>query len=156
MLNIRRILVPVDFSDFSVRALAHAGGLAETHDAALTLLHVIEEPTFPAFYEAASAVYGPPPDLTDEARAALHRLVDEADLADGLEVTCVVQVGRAAPAIIDWAEAHETDVVVLASHGLTGLKHLLLGSVAEKVVQRAPCPVFIVKAFGRSLVEERG
>lgn len=154
MLNIRRVLVPIDFSEHSVRALAHAGALAATHDAALTLLHVIEDPTFPAFYGAASAVYGPSPDLTDEADAALQELADEVDLGAVPSVTCEVQTGRAAPGVIDWAEAHDTDVIVLSSHGLTGLKRLLMGSVAEKVVQRAPCPVFVVKAFGKWLVDE--
>ena len=153
MLNIRRVLVPIDFSEHAVRALAHAGALAATHEAALTLLHIIEDPTFPAFYEAASAVYGPPPDLTDEADEALRNLLDTVDLTAVPSVTCEVQTGRAAAVIIDWAEAHDTDVIVLASHGLTGLRHLLMGSVAETVVRRAPCPVFVLKAFGKSLVD---
>lgn len=153
MLDIDRILVPIDFSEHSVRALAHASALAATHDAGLTLLHIIEEPTFPAFYEAASAVYGPPPDLTDDAAGALRKLTTDVDLSAVPDVTAEVQTGRATSDIVDWAEAHDTDLIVLASHGLTGLKHLLMGSVAEKVVQRASCPVFVVKAFGKSLVD---
>jgi nucleotide-binding universal stress UspA family protein len=60
--------------------------------------------------------------------------------------------GRAVPEIIRYAEYENADLIVIATHGLTGIEHLLLGSVTEKVVRLAPCPVFTVKAFGKSLI----
>lgn len=155
MLKIERILVPVDFSEHAARALEHARAIAASHDAALELLHVIEEPTFPAFYGAAyKAAYGTVPDVQEQARAALERLtqaVRETDVERG--IGHYVRRGHAAAEIIQLAEEHDIDLIVIASHGLTSLEHLLLGSVAEKVVRTASCPVFVVKAFGKSLVE---
>ena len=60
--------------------------------------------------------------------------------------------GRAAEDIVKFARLQKSDLIVIATHGLTGIEHLLLGSVTEKVVRQAPCPVFTVKAFGKSLV----
>jgi nucleotide-binding universal stress UspA family protein len=64
-----------------------------------------------------------------------------------------VRAGRAAPEIADFAEGQSADLVVMASHGLTGISHVLLGSVTEQLIRRAPCPVFTVKGFGRKLFE---
>ena len=155
MLTIRRILVPTDFSDYADRALAHACMLAETFGAELTLLHVVEEPAFPAFYEAASAVYGAPPDMTEEAQTALQELIEEVDVGPACPVSYRVRSGQAAANIVACAEETDADLIVLASHGLTGIKHLLMGSVAEKVVRRSPCPVFVLKAFGKALLPDR-
>lgn len=83
MLKIERILVPIDFSVHATCALAHAGEIAAMHEAALERLHVIEEPTFPSFYNAGyEAAYGAAPDLEGEARSALERLVETAQGAD--------------------------------------------------------------------------
>jgi nucleotide-binding universal stress UspA family protein len=60
--------------------------------------------------------------------------------------------GRAANAIVNFAESHNSDLIVISTHGLTGLKHMLQGSVTEKVVRMAPCPVLTVSAFGKSLL----
>ena len=62
--------------------------------------------------------------------------------------------GNPASDIVKFAQSQEIDLIVIATHGLTGIKHLLLGSVAEKVVRMAPCPVFTVKVFGKSLVKK--
>jgi len=148
MLNIERILVPVDFSEDSAQALDHARAFAALHGAALELVHVIEEPTFPAFYSSAyKAAYGEAPaDLEEEAHAALERLTQEVqghDVERGIGY--YVRRGHADDEIIHLAEEHDIDLIVIGSHGLTGVDRLMLGSVAEKVVRGAPCPVYVAK-----------
>lgn len=148
MLQIERILVPVDFSEDAAQALDHARAFAMLHKAALELVHVIEEPTFPAFYSSAyKAAYGEAPaTLEEEARSALERLTQEIqgeDVERG--VGYYVRRGHAADEIIHLAEEHDIDLIVIGSHGLTGVDRLMLGSVAEKVVRGAPCPVYVAK-----------
>jgi nucleotide-binding universal stress UspA family protein len=69
-----------------------------------------------------------------------------------VDLAIEVRAGRPALEIVEFAEQEEADLIVMASHGLTGLRHLLLGSVTEQVIRRAPCPIFTVKAFGKTLV----
>jgi nucleotide-binding universal stress UspA family protein len=75
--------------------------------------------------------------------------------AKGPEVAADLHVieGHAAADIVRFAESHHSDLIVIATHGRTGIEHMLLGSITEKVVRRAPCPVFTVRTFGKSLVE---
>lgn len=156
MINIERILVPVDFSEHSARALAHARAFAVLHNASLELVHVIEEPTFPAFYSAAyAAAYGEAPaNLEEAAQAALERLTQEVkggDVERGLGY--YVRRGHAAAEIIHLAREHDIDLIVIGSQGLSGVDHLMLGSVAEKVVRGAPCPVYVAKDSKASQAE---
>jgi len=153
MLRLHSILVPTDFSEHAARALAHAQALAGSYQARLELLHVLVEPTFPSFYNLGAAVYDVTPGLKDEAQAALEKLVAEVGTPNVEQgFGCHVKQGRTAEEIIRFAEAFDVDLIVIASHGLTGLERLLFGSVAEKVVRGAPCPILVVKAFGKSLL----
>ncbi len=152
MLQIRRILAPIDFSEHAAQSLAYAREIAATYRAKLGLLHVIEEPTFPAMYGAVMhELYGKIPDVNQQALEALQRLLADADGPD-VETGLHVVKGHAAAEVLRFAEEHDVDLIVMSSHGLTGLEHLLLGSVAEKVARQAPCPVLLVKAFGKSLL----
>ena len=154
MLRIDRILVPIDFSEPAALALAHARALAATHRARLDLLHVVEEPTFPAMYSAAMhELYGRVPDVRQQALDALKALLAEGEEPDAVSGLHVVK-GRAADEILRFTTAHDIDLIVMASQGLTGLEHLVLGSVAEKVIRHAPCPILVVKADGRSLLDD--
>jgi nucleotide-binding universal stress UspA family protein len=151
--KIERILVPIDFSEHSRKALAYAGELAAIYGARLQLLHVIEEPIYPAFYSAyyifpAAAL----PNVETETENELRQLI-RVELKPEVVSEIHVVHGRAAQNIADFARYNQSDLVVIATHGLTGFKHLLIGSVAEKVVRLAPCPVFTLKAFGKSLIE---
>lgn len=148
MLQIERLLVPIDFSEDSVQALDHARAFATLHQAALELVHVIEEPTFPAFYSSVyKAAYGEgPASLEEEARAALERLTQDVTGEDVVRgIGYYVRRGHAAAEIIHLAEEHDIDLIVIGSQGLTGMNRLMLGSVAEQVVRGAPCPVYVVK-----------
>ena len=73
-------------------------------------------------------------------------------ISDKIKSNVYIKGGRAASDIIKFAKENSTDLVVIATHGLTGLEHMLLGSVTEKVVRMAHCPVFTVKAFGKDLL----
>ena len=150
---IDRVLVPVDLSEQSSLVVDHATALADAYGASIDLLHVVEEATFPTAYDIDP--FSPSqPDVQERAREALEALA--ADLGDvDVPVDTHVLAGYAARDIVDFAEEQAADLVVMATHGRTGLQRFLIGSVAEKVVRSAPCPVFTVKSFGRSLVPQR-
>jgi nucleotide-binding universal stress UspA family protein len=143
---ITRILVPVDFSGHSDRALRYAATLAGQVGASVELLHVVDDFTYGAYSE----VYVPNiPDITQEAiNTALERLtaIKNAIFPHGADVECVAFAGGPAPTIVDHATEGRFDLIVMGTHGRTGLLHLLMGSVAEHVVRTAPCPVLTIRA----------
>ncbi|MEF8864331.1 MAG: universal stress protein [Salinibacter sp.] len=148
---VRNILVPVDFSDASLEALRHAKELALTYGAQITLLHAVEEVVYPSAYGVEPANL-PGPQVIDRVEESLAEL---ARTEIGYEhVVVQANVGYAPSTILDYAETNEVDLVVIATHGRTGLERMLLGSVAERVVRRAPAPVFTVKSFGKSLLPD--
>jgi len=149
---IRRILVPTDFSEHARLAVAYAMDLAASYDAHLDLLHVIEQIALPAIYGIEPPLVQMP-DIACPARRVLEQVADEARWA-GVSVQPHVHIGHPSHDIIDFAEHQGSDLIVIATHGLTGLKRFFLGSVAEKVVQSAPCPVFTVKGFGKRLLPQ--
>ncbi len=151
--EIASILVPLDFSRHSQTALCHAKELAAVYDARLDLLHVVEDWLwlYPAFYTDVMNSVGIDPDLEEKAAEELKQFYHETE-GPGPAVDFHVRKGHAAHEIIRFAEEHRSELVVMSTHGLRGLDHFLLGSIAEKVVRRSPAPVFTVKAFGKALV----
>lgn len=144
-----RILVPVDFSKYSRLALRYAKQIATSYDSHLQLLHVVERPIQPAFY-LAEHFYDVTERIRSRSKGELEKLFQE---TEGPELSAEFHVfeGRASVEIAEFAKSHGSDLIVIATHGLTGLEHLVIGSTTEKVVRRAACPVFTVKAFGKSL-----
>jgi nucleotide-binding universal stress UspA family protein len=144
------LLVPVDFSDQQSRLLTHARELALAYGMTLTLLHVVEQESLPDVYGA----YADPPEpgvLADRTETALDERADA--LRDhGVDVRVAVRSGHAATEVLDAAEENDADLLAIATHGRSGVERMLMGSVAETVIRRAPCPVFVVKSFGQSLV----
>jgi universal stress protein A len=144
-MNIRHILAPTDFSDYSKKAISDAFELARTFGAKLSLLHVIEPPPYPIEGFAPSAVgadlLG---DLEQQASTELAQVLPDAQEAM-VEVTRAVAIGSPSQKIVETAEAEHVDLIVMATHGRTGLSHLLIGSVAERVVRTAPCPVLTIR-----------
>jgi nucleotide-binding universal stress UspA family protein len=144
---IKRILVPMDFSSHAERALEYAVEMAKPFKAEVAVVHVFE----PIYY-AAPDLAGAGPALgaiIDEqqksARAQLQRL--EARYAKRrVALRGFLQTGPPAPAIGDTAKRFKADLIVMGTHGRTGLAHVLLGSVAEQVVRTAPCPVLTLRA----------
>jgi universal stress protein A len=144
VMDIRHILAPTDFSDYSKKAISDAFELARTFGATLSLLHVLEpspylgEFTLPTMGEELLG------DLERQASAALAQLLPDAQEAK-VEVTRAVAIGSPSQTIVETAEAEHVDLIVMATHGRTGLSHLLIGSVAERVVRTAPCPVLTIR-----------
>jgi nucleotide-binding universal stress UspA family protein len=133
-LNISRILLATDFSAASELALKYAVTLAERCGASLHLLHVMEEPLV-------SGTWDP---QIDSKRVHLENLLSREERIR-CSVTGEVRVGRAAATICDVAAERGSDVIVIGTHGRTGLPQVLVGSVAETVLRKAPCPVFAVR-----------
>lgn len=148
-----RILVPVDYSKFSKQALTYGKHLAASFDATLQLLHVIELNFHPAYYSVGkTSLFEIDSDLRDRSHDKLMELAQEA-AGPEVDVEPYVIEGRANSDIVKFATENDSDLIVIPTHGLTGLSRFLIGSVTQKVVRRAPCPVFVVKAFGKSLIE---
>ncbi|MGH8067093.1 MAG: universal stress protein [Candidatus Entotheonellia bacterium] len=147
-MEIRQILAPTDFSEFSKQAVTCAYELAQTFGAKLILLHVVELPVYPV------EVFLPSTegttlfdDLERQAQLDLAQLLPAAP--DGaVEVRCQAVAGTPYYKIIQVAEAEKVDLIVMATHGRTGFSHLFMGSVAERVVRTAPCPVLTIRPTG--------
>lgn len=147
--TITHILVPTDFSAVSDAALDYAIAIARRFGASLHLLHVLDDP-FVGGDTWGSEVYiaGVPAmreTLIEEASAKLSRVLAHAQ-AKGIPARSEVRLGRPATMIRDTAEKEASDLIVMGTHGRTGVTHALLGSVAEKMVRVAPCPVLTVRA----------
>jgi len=149
----KRILAAVDLSEHSVAPVAHAKELAALFRAELQLLHVVVRPPLPAVYDGMGmpALMWESPLLEKEAQSALEKLYVKAGGPEG-PWSLHLEHGIAVEEILRFAARNSSDLVVVASHGLTGVSHLLMGSVSERVVRQAPCPVLTVKSFGRSCV----
>jgi len=143
-IKIRKILVPIDFSDSASNIIEWAAYLARESKSKLVLFHAYH---LPVEFQQLEGAYLPPDfwaNVKSEAEASLAR--HETELREsGHSVESVVREGYAATAIVDEANELGADLIVIGTHGLSGLKHMLLGSVAERVVQKAPCPVLTVK-----------
>ncbi len=150
---IERVLVPIDFSEHSKMALANAKELAAVYGARIQLLHVVEETVHPAFYVTGkSSIFELIPDILEKSKTALRELWSEVKGPEVEFETHVVE-GQAARDIAKFAEENGADLIVISTHGLTGIEHFLVGSVTEKVVRLSTVPVLTLKAFGKSLVD---
>jgi len=141
----KSILVPVDGSPQSERALEHA--LAEFPEAEITVLNVIDPAS--AAYDSPMAA-GPVGveewyENAEEAAENLFETARERAREHGTDVASTTEVGQPARTITDYADAESVDQIVIGSHGRSGVTRILLGSVAETVVRRAPCPVTVVR-----------
>jgi nucleotide-binding universal stress UspA family protein len=143
-IDVRRILVPVDFSDHTPSLLEWGAHLAEEHGSRIILLHAYH---LPVEFQQLEGAYLPPDfwaSVKADAEQQLGALAEPLR-AKGLTVETAVSEGYAATAIVEEAVARDADLIVIGTHGLSGIKPLLLGSIAERVVQKAPCPVLTVK-----------
>jgi len=144
-LKVKKILVPMDFSNLSKDALPWATFLAAQFKAEVVLLHVVEK--FPIDYlmgrELTSHTIVP---LMKQAETNLERATTDLAKAFDLKMSAVVRAGKPYAEICEAAKVLEADLIVLTTHGYTGLKHVWLGSTAERVVRHALCPVLVVRA----------
>jgi nucleotide-binding universal stress UspA family protein len=143
VVEFKRILCALDLSELSVRTLAYAGAIARWYDAHLTALHVV--PSFTPMdvrtgLEPVSLVY---PLSRDEVLEQLRKTVAAAGLGEGT-VALTVEAGEAAATVVNQALVMHVDLLVLGTHGRSGFDRFFLGSVAEKVLRKAPCPVLTI------------
>jgi nucleotide-binding universal stress UspA family protein len=146
MTVIARILVPVDFSEHSDRAVEYAVAMGKHFGASVELFHVVEDP-----FESGgwgSEVYvsdldGLRAQALDEAKARIERCRSAIPAGD-VPIIATVRMGHVANTIVEYAAAVPADLVVMGTHGRTGLAHFIIGSVAERVVRLAACPVLTV------------
>jgi universal stress protein A len=146
MIKLQRILLPTDFSEFSAAARMYACAFADQFQAELHVLHVIQD-LAPLVPEPGAAL-APPLDYLRElelnANAMLERSLD-AQWAVGKKIVKAVRQGPPYGEIVRYAQEMNIDLIVIGTHGRSGLAHMLMGSVAEKVVRKSPCPVLTVR-----------
>lgn len=151
MIKVKTILVPTDFSDCSDAAVKYGYALAEAFGATIHLLNVVQDPY--AMPWAADAFAAPIGDMiTDWEEQARRRLVDSVPGASPAATVLKTMVGSPYSSIVRYAEQHHVDLIVLGTHGRGPLGHMLIGSVAERVVRTAPCPVLTVRHPQREFV----
>jgi nucleotide-binding universal stress UspA family protein len=154
--RITRILVPTDFSDTSDTALTYARSLADSLGASLHLVHVFDDSYADAMLaDASAAVYeSMRATAMGTARRKLQRRMPPAERRRLFGTTSMID-GTPATAIVDYANEHDIDLIVMGTHGRRGFAHLLLGSVAEQVVRTAKCPVLTVRDKQAERVRDR-
>ncbi len=140
--GVTRILVPYDFSGASAEALRQAAVWADALNAQITLLHVVEPVVYPEFYSVDILPDNLMMRLTTRSEEALDKAA--AEHLDGRGCPTLVEVGRAADTIVNLADPDRFDLVVMATRGLSGLEHVLLGSVVESVLRRCRVPMLTV------------
>jgi nucleotide-binding universal stress UspA family protein len=147
MIKMAKILYPTDFSELSTYALRYALSFAHAYQAKLHCLHVVDEAY--QYWTAMgpnSVPVGPATeDILQSARKEMDSFAAEHLQHAEVEVITDVVLGRPFMEIIQYARKQCIDLIVLATHGRTGLSHVLLGSVAERVVRKSPCPVLTIR-----------
>jgi nucleotide-binding universal stress UspA family protein len=154
MINLKRILVPTDFSEHSRNALRYGAAFADRFGAEIHLLHVFQDL---ALSQPEAVTVGPPimapiEQFMASAQASLERLIQENKLS-GLTIHPEVRAGTPFEEIIQFAVDKDIDLIVMGTHGRGWLAHVLLGSVTEKVVRKAPCPVLTVRHHEHEFVQ---
>jgi nucleotide-binding universal stress UspA family protein len=144
-LSLRRILVPIDFSIHSKNALRYAIPLAEQFGASLSLIYVIEPTIYPADLGFGQVVM---PGVEDELRSKSEeelKSIIETEIGGRVGATSVVRLGKPYQEILKEAKEETSDLIILATHGHTGVEQILFGSTAMRVVRLAECPVMTIR-----------
>ncbi|MCF6148562.1 MAG: universal stress protein [Candidatus Kuenenia sp.] len=145
MITVKKILFPTDFSPCAKHALTYALSLATLFKAKLYIIHVIPKMNIPI---SAGGVMYPTlkiyKDMEENAKKKMHHLIPKRFL-DQIEVENIIVRGTPYVEITKNAKKYNIDIITIATHGRTGISHTLIGSVAEKVVRKAPCPVLTIK-----------
>lgn len=154
MIQLNRVLIPTDFSNFSSPAMQYGLAIAARFDAEVHLLHVVPDPAMLVPEAAAFSVesmQAQSDQLKEEAMKALGKLPQDG-WSDSKPIVREVRIGAAFIEIIEYAREKDIDLIVIGTHGRSGLMHVLMGSVAERIVRKSPCPVLTVKPEGHQFV----
>ena len=153
MIKLKKILYPTDFSESSLEAMKYAVSFARDYKARLVLMHVVNEQIFSEGLNLPrlAAPEALEQELVAEATRQMRTLIP-ADVRAGVDVEHVILRGMPFLEIIRYAKANEVDLIVIGTHGRSGMEHIIFGSTAEKVVRKAPCPVLSVKPAQHAFV----
>ncbi|MFH0991760.1 MAG: universal stress protein [bacterium] len=151
-IQLKRILVPIDFSEHSKSALRYAVSFAQQFHASLDLIYVVEPTVYPADFSFGQIGF---PNVEEELRKKgmeeLEELV-KAKIGNRVPASSIVRTGKAFYEIDEYARETAVDLIIIATHGHTGVEHILFGSTAEKVVRHAPCPVLVLRKGEKEFV----
>lgn len=148
MRKIQKIVCPMDFSNCAQQALNYAVDLATQFGAEVTVVHAYEDPTAYVTPMPMSGYVGPAADVLLELRKQLEVRLEESKnqvLQAGVRARAELLEGAPYRVILDWAKEWDADLIVIGTHGHTGFTHALLGSVTERVVRMATCPVLTIR-----------
>ncbi|HTX18719.1 MAG TPA: universal stress protein [Bacteroidota bacterium] len=150
-----KILVPIDFSEYSKKALQYAVPFAKQFNAKIYLLYVVEPTVYPADFSFGQIGM---PNVENELRVKggeeLQELIKN-EIKGIVPAEALVKVGLPFVEVVSFAKDEAIELIIVATHGHTGVEHVLFGSTAEKIVRKAPCPVLVVRAEERDFVDER-
>ena len=154
-ISLRKILVPIDFSEYSKKALQYAVPFARQFNAKIYLLYVVEPTVYPADFSFGQIGM---PNVENELRVKgeheLQELIAK-EIKGAVPSQALVKVGLPFVEVVSFAKDESIELIIVATHGHTGVEHVLFGSTAEKIVRKAPCPVLVVRAEERDFVDER-
>jgi len=143
--TIKKVLVPIDFSDYSKSALKYAVNFAKSFNAEIILVYVVEPVIYPPDFSMGQIAL---PSITtewdDRARDELQKLA-KSEINEIANVKTIIKTGKPFVEIIETAKEENIDLIIIATHGHSGVEHILFGSTAEKVVRKAPCPVLTLR-----------
>jgi len=152
-IKLQRILVPIDFSDHSKNALKYATSFALQFKASIDLIYVVEPTTYPADFSFGQIGF---PNVEEELRVhgseELENLITK-EIGGKVESCKIVRTGKPFYEINQYAQERDIDLIIIATHGHSGMEHILFGSTAEKVVRKAPCPVLVVRTGEHEFVK---
>jgi len=143
--SIKKVSVPVDFSDYSKSSLRYAVNFAKHFNADICLVYVVEPMVYPPDFSMGQIAI-PSVDIEMDKRAAeeLSNLAKK-EIPPEVKSKTIVKTGKPFVEIIETAAEENVDLIIIATHGHTGIEHVLFGSTAEKVVRKAPCPVLTLR-----------
>lgn len=143
--DIKKILVPIDFSDYSKGALKYAVNFSKSFNAEMTLIYVVEPVIYPPDFSMGQiAIPSVNTEWDERAKHELDKLARE-EIPSGVTVKTLIKTGKPFIEIIETAGELDIDLIIISTHGRTGVEHILFGSTAEKVVRKAPCPVLTLR-----------
>ncbi|HTR82032.1 MAG TPA: universal stress protein [Bacteroidota bacterium] len=154
-ITLRKILVPIDFSDYSKKALHYAVPFAKQFNAKISLLYVVEPTVYPADFSFGQIGM---PNVENELRVKGEQELQELitnEIKGAVPADAFVKVGLPFVEVVSFAKDENIELIIVATHGHTGVEHVLFGSTAEKIVRKAPCPVLVVRSEERDFVDER-
>ncbi|PLX30922.1 MAG: universal stress protein [Ignavibacteria bacterium] len=152
MPRIHRIVVPIDFSDYSKEAFRYAIEFAQTFNASIVLVYVVEPVVYPSDFSFGQiALPSMDQELRDHSLEQLQKMIQN-DVPEGISASGAVRSGKPFVEIIKLSKEIEADLIIIATHGHSGIEHVLFGSTAEKVVRKAPCPVLSIRSSDRTFV----